>query len=303
MELKSRIGLIGNNGVGKTHFILNILGLENNFKGEVLSNRKIISKDSKHLKKVSNRNILATFQDNNLFEELTIKENILLFCSDVDIDLLKKFDLLDYLDEKPLNLSGGIKQRVNIVRCLNAITKETELVIFDEPFNNLSEKYINILKDTIKNLSTNFILVSHNKDNIISLCEDYIYLEENTVIKNNINESYYNPKTLKEARILGSVSTLNFSIIRKFRENLNLNLMNKTFIVRNEWLNFRLAKNFENANVFVKVIDNKNSLEKEIEVSFFDSGFSFNLTVLDYNNLFNEKESAYIMELNFFSFF
>lgn len=136
------------------------------------------------------------FQEDRLIQWKTIKQNLEVVCkgnngSDVKIDnLLKKLNLYDFRNYYPNQLSGGMKQRVNIAR---ALIYKSEVIIMDEPFKSIDDVNKEILIDIIKtyNLIKNVtvIMVTHDKGEILRLADKVIVLGGRPV---NIIEEYYN---------------------------------------------------------------------------------------------------------------
>jgi len=115
-------------------------------------------------------------QDDNLFEDLTVRDNILFWARargsrpDTNApDLAKLFDIGSYAGKRVRHLSGGMKKSAAIV-C--ALTNSSQLLILDEPFSGLDIFYKDaILRalDTLKSMGKCIIYTSHNTDEIIGL--------------------------------------------------------------------------------------------------------------------------------------
>lgn len=94
-------------------------------------------------------------------------------------NLLKKYDLYDFKDEYPNNLSGGMKQRLALIRTL-AI--KPNILLLDEPFSKLDiETRKNISNDVykiIKELNITTILITHDIEEALSLSDEVIILSK-----------------------------------------------------------------------------------------------------------------------------
>lgn len=123
--------LTGNNGSGKTT-LLNILGgLDTPDEGEIIFDGRSLSKRERDLRDCRAKNISFIFQDDNLFAEMTVWENINIVGTNVDTkEYIDKLKLQPLLDKKVAFLSGGEKERVAIVR---AIAKNSKIILADEP--------------------------------------------------------------------------------------------------------------------------------------------------------------------------
>lgn len=114
-----KLVILGESGVGKTTLLNVLLGLTD-FEGEIQDKPNKVS---------------VVFQENRLVPNLSVKDNLKLVASDVDIeDVLKQFNLQGQGDKLPKNLSAGMARRVALIR---AIIYDAPLVLMDEPFINL----------------------------------------------------------------------------------------------------------------------------------------------------------------------
>lgn len=142
------IAIMGESGSGKTT-LLNIIGsLDKANSGEVYINKKKLSciKD-KEISAFRRNNLGFVFQDFNLLDTFSVKDNILLPLvlsktpyTEMEsrlIPIAKKLDLIDLLEKYPYEVSGGQKQRTAIARAL--ITRP-KLVLADEPTGALDSK-------------------------------------------------------------------------------------------------------------------------------------------------------------------
>lgn len=120
------------------------------------------------------------FQDPTLFPWLTVKENVsfglnMRGIKKKEVDqlsnsFLKKMDLQDFADSYPYTLSGGMKQRVSLVRTL---INDPDIILMDEPFASLDafmrqkmqELLLNIWLDTKKTI----LFVTHDVEEAILL--------------------------------------------------------------------------------------------------------------------------------------
>lgn len=159
LELTDRVvALYGANGIGKST-LFNALYKYQEFVGKI----NIIGQD---LDKLSNKQVTKlisyAMQEPTIFEDWTVSQN--LKCMQVDTNeynsYFKQFMIKDYEKKKMKDLSGGERQVINI--CF-ALAKNSEIILLDEPFNNLSETNSGILKKIISQDKRKFIIVSHEK--------------------------------------------------------------------------------------------------------------------------------------------
>ena len=195
-------GLLGANGAGKTSLFRAIAGLSDVDSGELtffdndLKNMSLEERASQGLNYVP--------QENSLFEDLTLLENLLAvvelkfgFISSEKNEesklLLDKMNLLEKKDIKAKNLSGGEKRKTEILR---AILLESKFILLDEPFagvDPISVEEINkILKELKKNVG--IFLSDHNFRDVINVCDLIILLNQGEVlIQGTPNEVKNNP--------------------------------------------------------------------------------------------------------------
>jgi len=181
---KDFICLVGSSGCGKST-LLNILAdLDNSTFGEI----KYLKDDLK---------IGYMLQNDALFPWLTIKQNALLGLELTNnktkdninyvLNLLKTYGLEEFIDKYPHELSGGMKQRVALIRTL-AI--KPDILLLDEPFSALdyqtrlsvSEDVYNIIKKEQKTT----IMITHDISEALSLADKIIVLSKRPATVKNI---------------------------------------------------------------------------------------------------------------------
>lgn len=189
---KGFVSIIGSSGSGKST-LLNMIGLlDTPTEGSIYFNNEDISKfDEKKKTSYRNSEIGFIFQEFNLFNELSVYDNVSLA-----LDLKNKEDKekvmevlklvkLDKMASKKINeLSGGEKQRVGVAR---AIVKKPSVVLADEPTGNLDSNNSKIVFDILKEISKEclVVVVTHDKDNAKNYADLLILLEDGK-IKNEI---------------------------------------------------------------------------------------------------------------------
>ena len=167
------LAIMGPSGSGKSTMI-KILGLlYKEFQGSYfLDEKEVKTLNDDLLSNLRNEKIGFVFQDFNLIDRLTIKENIelpMLYMGrgiketkDKVKELLEKVKLLDKIDKYPKQLSGGQQQRISIVRSL---VNNPDIIIADEPTGALdsktSEEIIEIFNKLNKEGIT-IILITHD---------------------------------------------------------------------------------------------------------------------------------------------
>lgn len=168
--------IYGKNGSGKTSFLKVIAGLLNPSKGIVSNMSKInigfVFQKPILLKRTVRDNLLHALYANN---QLT-KNHAL----EVINKVLFKFNLINLMDKHVMQLSGGQQQMISICR---SIITEPELLICDEPINNLDETNKDIFYEFLKDYSKSkkVIIVSQNKDEIINDCRSVYNIKDGTL--------------------------------------------------------------------------------------------------------------------------
>ena len=172
--------LVGPSGCGKTTILSLIAGLLTPSCGEILLDGKPIQKHDSR--------IGYMFQRDHLFEWRTIWQNIILGLEvqkmnkdkeklEFAEELLKKYDLYSFKDKKPRQLSGGMRQRVALIRTL---VLKPELLLLDEPCSALDFqtrlKVCDDVYEIIKSEKQTALLVTHDISEAISMSDKIIIL-------------------------------------------------------------------------------------------------------------------------------
>ena len=101
-------------------------------------------------------------------------------------EILKILDINEAQYLYPNELSGGMKQKVNIAR---ALLYDFDVLLLDEPFRSLDAKIKNVLINLIRTISyekkSTIILVSHDKDEVKALADNVILISgtPNSIVK------------------------------------------------------------------------------------------------------------------------
>lgn len=173
------VSIVGPSGCGKTTILSLICGLLKPTSGEILLDGKPISSVS--------TNVGYMFQRDNLFEWLTVKQNIMIGpkinhyknCLSYEKlkELLTKYGLSDFEKSKPNELSGGMRQRVSLIRTLALNPK---VLLLDEPFSALDYQtrlaVQNDIYSIIKSEHKTAILVTHDISEAVSMSDKIVIL-------------------------------------------------------------------------------------------------------------------------------
>lgn len=169
------VGIMGESGSGKST-LMNIIGfMDNKYTGDYIFDGKIIRNESDdELSKIRNKSVGFVFQNFNLIDNYTVKENIelpLLYAGmsprkteKLVLESLKSVGIEDKINKYPTQLSGGQKQRVAIAR---AVVHKPKFILADEPTGALdsvtSSEIMAIFKMLNEEHGTTVVMVTHDR--------------------------------------------------------------------------------------------------------------------------------------------
>lgn len=186
------LGIMGPSGSGKTTLLNMISGVDKCTSGDIVLDGKNISKLSKdELALFRRKNIGYIFQDFNLLDSLTLKENISLplildkvESKKLDLrvkELMEFFDIYEFKEKYPYHISGGQKQRVAAAR---ALVNNPAIIYADEPTGNLDSKSANNIMNTISKMNsetnTTVLMVTHDPF-AASFCKRIIFIKDGKI--------------------------------------------------------------------------------------------------------------------------
>ena len=210
-----KVIIIGPSGSGKSTFLRTLNLLENIDKGEIIFNGNIVDKKINIDK--YRENIGMVFQSFNLFNNMTVKENIMLAPVTLKLKskeeaekeakkLLKKINLSSKEDKYPNQLSGGEKQRVAIVR---ALAMNPKIMLFDEPTSALDPEMVGEVLNLMKDLADNgmtMIIVTHEMGFAKEVATRVIFMDEGVIQEDGTpDEIFNNPKGERLKSFLGKI--------------------------------------------------------------------------------------------------
>ena len=213
------VGLIGPNGAGKTTFIDAITGYVPTSAGNAVFNGEDIGELKPHER--AQRGLVRTFQSLELFEDLSVKDNLLVAGYDtrwysflldmiymprkdqkVDEQIEWALDIMglnDVADAMPSDLSHGRRKLVGVARALAASPK---LILLDEPAAGLDTAESQILGGHLREFldhDMSVFLIDHDMGLVLSVC-DYIYvLDFGKIIAEGTPQEIRESDTVKKA--------------------------------------------------------------------------------------------------------
>ena len=172
-------GLLGLNGAGKTTTFRMILGLIDDYSGE-------ITLDGKKIDYSISDKIGFLTEERSLLLKLTVLEQITYYgvLKGIEEDKIQekldywldKFDIKEYKNKKIKELSKGNQQKVQFI---SAIINEPKLLILDEPFSGLDPINVELFKKIIlelKEKGTSIIFSSHRMEHVELFCDRLVVL-------------------------------------------------------------------------------------------------------------------------------
>ena len=189
------VSIIGPSGCGKSTLLSIIAGLEEKSSGEIyIENEKVVGISDK-IGYMLQRDCLLewkTILDNTLFG-LEIKKQLNKDTKAYAKSLLKKYDLYEFKDKYPTELSGGMRQRVALIRTLATNPK---ILLLDEAFSALDYQtrimVTHDIYDILRKENITALMVTHDISEAISMSDRVIVLSKRPGTIKNIHEIKFN---------------------------------------------------------------------------------------------------------------
>ncbi|HIL44831.1 MAG TPA: ABC transporter ATP-binding protein [Candidatus Thioglobus sp.] len=173
--------LIGPNGAGKSTILHSIFGFTRIFSGDISIDGKQITSLSPN-EKLKESGIAYILQDNSVFPNMTVEENLLMggFLLDKTADAKKAVDevfseyerLNKRRNNKASSLSGGERRLLEIAR---ALIMNPKVLLVDEPSIGLEPRFINMVFEILRDLQSNqgktIIMVEQNAKKGLEFCD------------------------------------------------------------------------------------------------------------------------------------
>ena len=175
------IAILGPNGSGKTTMIKSLLGMVIPNKGSILLNNKDIKDQWKYRNEIDYLPQIANFPSNLTVNELFTMIKDLRGKTTKDEELIEFFKLQSFLNEKLGILSGGTKQKVNLVI---TFMFDSPLVILDEPTSGLDPISLIRLKELIqreKAKGKTILITSHIMNFVEEIADEIVFLLEGKI--------------------------------------------------------------------------------------------------------------------------
>ena len=207
------VAIIGPSGCGKSTFLRSLNLLEDTTDGHILFEGTDITDDSVDINTIREK-IGMVFQQFNLFENMTVLENIMLApvkrnkmtkdeAAAKARELLGRIGLEDKENAYPSTLSGGQKQRIAIVR---ALAMNPDVMLFDEPTSALDPEMVGEVLNVMKELATTgltMIIVTHEMAFARDVSTRTIFMDQGYIVEDAPPaELFKNPKNARTREFL-----------------------------------------------------------------------------------------------------
>jgi Cu-processing system ATP-binding protein len=173
--------ILGPNGSGKTTLIKSILGLVMPSEGDIFVDGKMISGDWLYRNEIGYLPQIARFPENlKVFEIIRLIEEVRNTKGNYT-ELIDQFDLKDFTNKKLRQLSGGTRQKVNIVL---TFMFDCPIYILDEPTAGLDPIALIRLKEMIrqkKEEGKTFLITTHIMSLVEELADELVFLLEGQI--------------------------------------------------------------------------------------------------------------------------
>lgn len=184
-----KVAIIGASGAGKSTLLNLIAGFEFADSGIIRLNGEDHTHSQPHLRPVS-----MLFQENNLFNHLTVEQNIILGLQpNLNITpqqqqqvrlIAEQVGLNDFLKRLPDQLSGGQKQRVALARCL---LRDKPILLLDEPFSALDSalrrEMLQLLQQICQQKNTTLLMVTHQPQEVEHVVDRTLTVANGQIVK------------------------------------------------------------------------------------------------------------------------
>lgn len=210
--------IIGSSGSGKSTLLHLIFGLLTPDAGAVYFKGDPVWGPEEKLIPGHDAMRMVTQQtdDVNLFAKVHENISVLLPNTDVELKKARTEQLIDQLNMRRIankrvaDLSGGERQRVAIAR---ALARQPEILLLDEPFNQVDTSFRDGLQQDIRNIvkttGLTVIMVSHDPAEVLSMADELIVLKDGEILESGTpRQMYQHPQNLYTARLLTNSNVL-----------------------------------------------------------------------------------------------
>ena len=200
------VGLLGQNGAGKTTAFYCITGQLAATGGQIFLN----SQDITHLPFYQRARLHIGYlpQENSVFRGLSVEDNIMAVLEIVEPNRKKRDEKLNaLLDEFSISflrknpatsLSGGERRRVEIAR---ALANDPKFILLDEPFAGIDPIAVNEIREMVsqlKNRGLGVIITDHNVRETLGITDHSYVLHDGQILKHGTSKEIVQDKMVKK---------------------------------------------------------------------------------------------------------
>ena len=214
------VSIMGASGSGKTTLLNVLSSIDKPSSGEIIIDSQPLHQFNNKKLSIFRKNDLGfIFQEYNLLDTLTVRENILLPLSIRNMskqesnarvdEITNSLGITDSVNKYPYEISGGQKQRTSAAR---AFIHEPKIIFADEPTGALDSKSASDLLGKLRQVqiekAATIMMVTHDaaaasySDRIVFLKDGRIY---STLVKGEKSQNTYHKEILDTHRVLGGV--------------------------------------------------------------------------------------------------
>lgn len=202
--------IVGPNGAGKTTFYNVLSGLEQADSGRVhLLGRDVTRWGATRRARAG---MARTFQNNRLFPDATVLENVLVACHDRaphdalrQVEMawaeLERVNIASYADKRASELSIGIQRQVELAR---ALARDPKVLLLDEPAAGLSSERIDALLELVRNRvaqGMTVLIIEHRMRVVREIAELAVVMDRGSVIAYGEPDDVMNSKEVRRAYV------------------------------------------------------------------------------------------------------
>jgi ABC-type Fe3+/spermidine/putrescine transport system ATPase subunit len=234
--------IIGESGSGKSTLLRLLYGLLSPQEGVVtFKGERIWGPEEKLIPGHDAMKMVTQQTDNlNLYAKVWDNVSALLPSTDVKFkqerseEVLTQLNMMKLADKKVAELSGGERQRVAIARAL--VTKP-EVLLLDEPFNQVDTSFREGLQQDIRNVvkqtGITVVMVSHDPGEVMSMADHLVVFKAGEILETgDPKQVYLHPQHLYTARLLTNCNVLN----QEEAQHLKIKVEKECVVIYPEWI-------------------------------------------------------------------
>lgn len=237
------ISIIGPSGTGKSTLLRCLNGIEKASSGEIIFQGENLLAPNAHLSNARQK-MGMVFQNFNLFDHLTILENLVIGpmkllgmsrkeAEEQGLQLLRQVGMAEKAREYPRSLSGGQKQRVAIARCLSM---KPDCILFDEPTSALDPTMVSEVLSVIRRLAAQgmtMLIVTHEMKFARDVSTRVLFLCGGGILEDGTPDQIFEHPQHEETRMfIQRIRKLNYELTSADTDIYALNTQINTFCLK-----------------------------------------------------------------------